>query len=103
MSSTRTGGSGRPSARSRSVSRGSACQVSGRGVAEPTSSRAPARARALGRDAAGVVARVALVLVGGVVLLVDDHQPEPRDGAKTAERGPTAIRASPERSRRHSS
>ena len=43
MSRTRTGGSGRPSARSRSVSRGIACHVSGRGVAEPTSSRAPAR------------------------------------------------------------
>ena len=47
MSSTRTGGSGRPSARSRSSSRGSACQVSGRGVAEPDQQRrAGPRARA---------------------------------------------------------
>ena len=36
--------------------------------------------RALGGHAARVVARVALVLVGGVVLLVDHHEPEPLDG-----------------------
>ena len=103
MSSTRTGGSGRPSTRSRSSSRGSACQVSGRGVAEPDQQRGARLRRAPGRHAARVVARVALVLVGGVVLLVDDHEPESRTGANTAERGPTAIRASPARSRRHSS
>ena len=34
---------------------------------------------AVGGDVAGVVARVALVLVGAVVLLVDDDQPEPLD------------------------
>ena len=35
--------------------------------------------RAADGDVAGVVARVALVLVGAVVLLVDDDQPEPLD------------------------
>ena len=37
------------------------------------------------------------------MLLVDDDQAEPLSGAKTAERGPTQTRASPVRSRIHSS
>ena len=75
---------------------------SGRGVALPATSTAPGlRGAALGH-AARVVARVALVLVGGVVLLVDDDQAEPR----SARRPPSAARrtrAPPARSRAHSS
>ena len=54
-------------------------------------------------DRAGVVAGVALLLVGGVVLLVDHDQAEVRDRGEDAERGPTQTLASPLRSRRHSS
>ena len=79
MSSTRTGGSGRASTRLGSVRCGSARQVSGRGVAEPASSARAGAAGALGGDEPGVVARVALVLVGRVVLLVDHDQPEVGD------------------------
>ena len=43
MSSTRTGGSVRESTRAGSFTCGSECQVSGRGVADPASSVAPAR------------------------------------------------------------
>ena len=97
-----TGGSGRPPTRSGSVRRGSACHVSGRGVAEPAATapwrrrRAPARATRAG-DVAGVVARVALVLVGRVVLLVDHDQPEV---ARPGRRPPSAgrPRSAPRRS-----
>ena len=57
-----------------------------------TSSRGAGAARALGGDGARVVARVALVLVGGVVLLVDDDQAEVGDrrehGRARADRDP---------------
>ena len=56
-------------------------------------------AGALGRDVAGVVARVALVLVGGVVLLVDHDQAEPRhrreDGRARADDDPRLAGAQP--------
>ena len=56
-------------------------------------------ARALGGDGAGVVARVALVLVGGVVLLVDDDQPEVGDRREDrrarADRDPRLAGAQP--------
>ena len=83
----------------------SACTDSGRGVALPADEHgAGLRGAALGH-AARVVARVALVLVGRVVLLVDDDQAEAaRSGAKTAERGPThdprLARAQPRATRR---
>ena len=81
MSSTRTGGRSRPPAtRVGSRSRGVRWTVSGRGVAEPPSSRALRLVRAVLGDVTGVVARVALVLVGRVVLLVDDDQAELLDG-----------------------
>ena len=57
----------------------SAWTLSGRGVALPTTSTAPRLLRAVGGDAARVVARVALVLVGRLVLLVDDHEAELRE------------------------
>ena len=41
-------------------------------------------------DVAGVVARVALVLVGGVVLLVEDDQPEPLDRREDGRARPDA-------------
>ena len=59
-----------------SSSRSSSCQLSGRGVAVPQTSTAPASAARRRADLAGVVARVALLLVGGVVLLVDHDQAE---------------------------
>ena len=64
-------------------------QLSGRGVALPASSTAPARRGAALGDVARVVARVALLLVGGVVLLVDDDQPEV---GRAARRPPSAAR-----------
>ena len=77
MSRIWTSGSGRPSTRpGRRSGRGTARTLSGRGVALPRSSSAPQRAARCDRDVAGVVARVAFVLVGGVVLLVDDDQTE---------------------------
>ena len=97
MSSTSTGGSGRPSTRSGSVRRGSSRQVSGRGVARARTAapRRCSRARSAATQPR-VVARVALVLVGGVVLLVDDDQAEvARPARRPRERGPTATRASP--------
>ena len=86
-----------------SSSRSSACQLSGRGVAVPAEQHRAGLGRTSAGDLTGVVARVALLLVGGVVLLVDHDQARSMTGAKTAERGPTQILASPERSRRHSS
>ncbi len=61
-------------------------------------------ARATRGDRAGVVARVALVLVGGVVLLVDDEQAEVADG-REHRRARARRRCAPRRarSRRHSS
>ena len=60
--------------------------------------------RAVFGDVTSVVARVALVFSERVVFLVDDDQAGSfSTGANTAERGPTAIRASPTRSRRRSS
>ena len=78
MSTTSTGGSGAPSTRcGQAQPRAARATDSGRGVALPaTQHGARVARRALGRDVAGVVARVALVLVGGVVLLVDDDEPE---------------------------
>ena len=74
-----TGGSGEPSTRRGSRMRRSAWTDSGRGVALPQTSTAPCwPARRCG-DQPRVVARVALVLVGAVVLLVDDDQPEVGD------------------------
>ena len=79
MSTISTGGSDARRRARAAAARRSARTLSGRGVALPaTQHRAAARPRASG-DAAGVVARVALVLVGGVVLLVDDDQPESVD------------------------
>ena len=75
----RTGGMRRPSTRRGSSSRGSSSQVSGRGVAVPATSTAPRPRRAPAGDGAGVVAGVALLLVGGVVLLVDHDQAEVAD------------------------
>ena len=46
---------------------------------------------ALRGHGARVVARIGLLLEGGVVLLVDDDSPRPRIGANTAERAPTTI------------
>ena len=78
--------------------------ISGRGVALPATSTAPWSARAALGDVPRVVARVALVLVGGVVLLVDDDQAEV---ARSARRPPSAGRRRPAprraRSRSHSS
>ncbi len=100
MSSTLTSGSGRPSTRvdRRSSSAASAMAVQRRGARGQRVSRGHAQAdalrtrggaaeqqqraacaRSLGRDVAGVVARVAFVLVGGVVLLVHDDQAEVLD------------------------
>ena len=76
MSSTRTGGIGRPSTRRGSSSRGSSSQDSGRGVAVPATQHRAALGGAAAGDRAGVVAGVALLLVGGVVLLVDHDQAE---------------------------
>ena len=64
-----------PGARRRS----SRSQLSGRGVAEPATSTAPAARAAAPRHVAGVVAGVGLLLVGRVVLLVDDDQAESGD------------------------
>ena len=65
---------------------------SGRGVALPATSTAPGlRGAALGH-AARVVARVALVLVGRVVLLVDDDQARARASGR---RRPSAGRRRP--------
>ena len=77
MSSTWTSGSGRPSTRpGRRSGRGHGDDaLRPRGGAAQQQQRSAALG-ALGGDVAGVVARVALVLVGGVVLLVDDDQPE---------------------------
>ena len=43
------------------------------------------------RQVAGLVAELLVLLEGGVVLLVDDEEPEVLTGAKTAERTPTAM------------
>ena len=73
----RPAGSARPVRRARAASsRRIASQLSGRGVALPHSSTAPAGSRAPRGDPPRVVAGVALLLVGGVVLLVDDDQAE---------------------------
>ena len=74
MSSTSTGGSERPSIRLRSRRRVSATALSGRGVALPASTTAPCWCARCSATVAGVVAGVPLVLVGRVVLLVDDDQ-----------------------------
>ena len=80
MSTISTGGSARAvDARAAGAGARSAWTLSGRGVALPATSTAPACARAPLGDAPRVVARVALVLVGRVVLLVDDDQAEPLD------------------------
>ena len=63
----------------RERSRRSALTLSGRGVALPTSEHGVVVGRAASGDAPGVVARVALVLVGGVVLLVDHDEPDVGD------------------------
>ncbi len=81
MSSTRTGGRSRPPA-TRAGSRSRRMRVDGL-RARRGGAGEQARAGlvgAVGGDVAGVVARVALLLVGRVVLLVDDDQPEPLDG-----------------------
>ena len=113
MSRISTGGSGRPSTRLGRRSRVSATTLSGRGVALPASSTAPCCARPADGDRAGVVARVPLVLVGRVVLLVDDDQadvgerrehrrarpdarPAPRPRAAAATRRGARPRPSPE-------
>ena len=89
MSTISTGGSGRPSTRLGSSSRSSSCQLSGRGVAVRR-----AAPRRLGGppagDLAGVVARVALLLVGGVVLLVDHDQAEIGDRSEDGRARPDA-------------
>ena len=93
MSRTSTGGSGRPSIRRRRRRRG-----------VDDGSRAGAwrcRAAARRRDAAGpvlghragVVARVALVLVGALVLLVDDHQADVRQRREHGRARPDSTRA----------
>ena len=70
----------------------SACTLSGpRRGAAGEQQRAAARG-ALGGDLAGVVARVALVLVGGVVLLVDRRSGRGRRPARTR---PSAARRRP--------
>ena len=55
------------------------------GDQERTAARGP-----LGGDVPGVVARVALVLVGGVVLLVEDDQPQVGDRREDGRAGPDA-------------
>ena len=80
-STTSTCGRSRPSARRGSRSRGRPSQLSGRGVALPATSARSGFGRPPPGDLAGVVARIALLLVGGVVLLVDHHQ------AQVAHRG----------------
>ena len=75
--------------------------LSARGVALPSSSTRAAAARPLGRNVTGVIARVALVLVGGIVLLVDDDQAEvarsvrtrPSEGRRRCARRPRAAAA----------
>ena len=79
MSTMLTGGMRRPSTRRGSSRRGSSSQVSGRGVAVPATRTAPRSRGPVAGDGAGVVGRVALLLVGGVVLLVDDDQAEVAD------------------------
>ena len=72
-----------------------------RGTAEQQ--QRTAQRGALHGHLAGVIAGIALVLVGGVVLLVDDDQPKSLDRREHGRAGPTQTRASPVRSRRHSS
>ena len=88
-----------PSTRAERRRRGSAWTLSGRGVALPATSTAPAVARPAHRHAARVVARVALVLVGGSCSSSTTTRPTFASGANTAERGPTQTRASPRRRR----
>ena len=90
MSTISTGGSDAPSTRAGSRRRGSWCTLSGRGVADAGDEHRPGVARAPRGDAARVVARVALVLVAGVVLLVDDDQAEVGQRREDRRAGPHA-------------
>ena len=74
-----TGGIPRPSTRSGIDRRRSRRQLSGRGVAVPGEQHGAGLPGAALGDVAGVVARVALLLVGRVVLLVDHDQSEVGD------------------------
>ena len=76
MSTISTGGSDAPSTRAGSRRRGEQVHALGARRGRAGDEHRPGVARAPGGDAAGVVARVALVLVAGVVLLVDDDQAE---------------------------
>ena len=81
MSSTRTGGRSRAAGRRASGSRRRFMRVDGLRARRGGAGQQPRAGLvgAEGGDVAGVVARVALLLVGGVVLLVDDDQPEALD------------------------
>ena len=92
MSTTSTAGSVAAVGAPRQPRRGSASQLSGRGVALPATSAAPRLARPPAGDLARVVAWVALLLVGGVVLLVDHHQAQVAHRARRPpSAGPTQI------------
>ena len=89
MPTTSTGGSRRPSTRSGSRSRSWRTMLSGRGVALPASSTAPSsRGAALGHHA-GVVARVALLLVGASRA---PRRPRSGRGRRTGRTRPSAGR-----------
>ena len=99
MSRISTSGSGRPSTRTGQPQWDLArrvCALGPRGGAAKQQQRSTALG-ALGGDVAGVVARVAFVLVGGVVLLVDDDQTEILDrrehGRARADADPRLARA----------
>ena len=100
MSSTRTGGSGRESTRvGQRQARQRVPRLRARRGRADQQPRAGAARRARRPTVARVVAGVALVLVGGVVLLVDDDQPEVRDrgedGGARADGDPRLARAQP--------